>query len=151
MTSVAKPVFDKRNRTALEGILLGVMGTDVPLSEFTRLTPIHKLGPNGYAFAITNNGYVLFHPDFRPTTKKNGRDVIKPNYNSVDIAEVELEVVQNERRATEKSLAIPNYNMELRKKMINRTEGKESMNVTVHFDNMVIFICYLYILLILYT
>ncbi|CAD5124217.1 DgyrCDS12514 [Dimorphilus gyrociliatus] len=136
MTSVAKPVFDKRNRTALEGILLGVMGTDVPLSEFTRLTPIHKLGPNGYAFAITNNGYVLFHPDFRPTSKKNGQDIIKPNYNSVDIAEVELEVVQSERMAYEKSLAIPNYNMELRRKMINRTEGMESMNVTVHFDDM---------------
>ncbi|KAL5015024.1 hypothetical protein ScPMuIL_009294, partial [Solemya velum] len=66
MTSVAVPVFDRSNETKKEGNLLGVIGTDVPVEEIKKFTPPYKLGPNSYAFAVTNNGYILFHPDFRP-------------------------------------------------------------------------------------
>lgn len=45
-----------------------------------------KLGVNGYAFIVTNNGYVLIHPDLRPVFQ----DILKPAYNAVDMIEVEL-------------------------------------------------------------
>lgn len=35
---------------------------------------------------MTNNGHVLIHPDLRPVFE----DILKPAYNSVDMAEVEL-------------------------------------------------------------
>uniref|UniRef100_A0AAY4DAR9 VWFA domain-containing protein n=1 Tax=Denticeps clupeoides TaxID=299321 RepID=A0AAY4DAR9_9TELE len=66
MTSVAMPVFSKKEETLSHGILLGVVGTDVPLRELMRLAPRYKLGVHGYAFLNTNNGYILSHPDLRP-------------------------------------------------------------------------------------
>uniref|UniRef100_A0AAX7V490 VWFA domain-containing protein n=1 Tax=Astatotilapia calliptera TaxID=8154 RepID=A0AAX7V490_ASTCA len=76
----------QRNR----GILLGVVGTDVPVSELLKTIPKYKLGIHGYAFAITNNGYILTHPDLRPLYG-DGKKRRKPNYSSVDLSEVEWE------------------------------------------------------------
>uniref|UniRef100_A0A8C6US82 Calcium channel, voltage-dependent, alpha 2/delta subunit 4a n=1 Tax=Neogobius melanostomus TaxID=47308 RepID=A0A8C6US82_9GOBI len=73
------------------GILLGVVGTDVALKELMRLALRYKLGVHGYAFLITNNGYILSHPDLRPLYKEGKKLKPKPNYNSVDILEVEWE------------------------------------------------------------
>uniref|UniRef100_A0A8C6SPQ5 Calcium channel, voltage-dependent, alpha 2/delta subunit 4b n=1 Tax=Neogobius melanostomus TaxID=47308 RepID=A0A8C6SPQ5_9GOBI len=69
MTSVAMPVFSKKKETLSHGILLGVVGTDVPLQEVMKLAPRYMLGPHGYAFLITNNGYILAHPDLRPLVR----------------------------------------------------------------------------------
>ncbi|XP_031671090.1 voltage-dependent calcium channel subunit alpha-2/delta-4-like [Oncorhynchus kisutch] len=91
MTSVAMPVFSKKKETLSHGILLGVVGTDVPLRELMRLAPRYKLGVHGYAFLNTNNGYILAHPDLRPLYKEGKKLKPKPNYNSVDLAEVEWE------------------------------------------------------------
>uniref|UniRef100_A0A673IZQ6 Voltage-dependent calcium channel subunit alpha-2/delta-3-like n=1 Tax=Sinocyclocheilus rhinocerous TaxID=307959 RepID=A0A673IZQ6_9TELE len=66
MTTVAMPVFSTKNETRNKGILLGVVGTDVPVSEILKAIPKYKLGIYGYAFAITNNGYILTHPDLQP-------------------------------------------------------------------------------------
>uniref|UniRef100_A0A8C2JAL7 Calcium channel, voltage dependent, alpha2/delta subunit 3 n=1 Tax=Cyprinus carpio TaxID=7962 RepID=A0A8C2JAL7_CYPCA len=67
MTTVAMPVFSTKNETVRSVcILLGVVGTDIPIQELMKTIPKHKLGIHGYAFAITNNGYILTHPDLRP-------------------------------------------------------------------------------------
>ncbi|KAM8861517.1 voltage-dependent calcium channel subunit alpha-2/delta-4-like [Synchiropus picturatus] len=89
MTSVAMPVFSKKKETLSHGILLGVVGTDVPLLEVMKLAPLYMVGPHGYAFLITNNGYILAHPDLRPLYKDGKKLKMKPNYNSVDLSEVE--------------------------------------------------------------
>ncbi|XP_054010963.1 voltage-dependent calcium channel subunit alpha-2/delta-3 isoform X2 [Hylaeus anthracinus] len=90
LTSVSTPVFDRKgnkryNNTRLAH-LLGVAGTDVPIDDIRKLTLPYKLGVNGYAFIVSNNGYVILHPDLRPVYK--GR--LKLNYNSIDLTEVEI-------------------------------------------------------------
>uniref|UniRef100_A0AAQ5WYA6 VWFA domain-containing protein n=1 Tax=Amphiprion ocellaris TaxID=80972 RepID=A0AAQ5WYA6_AMPOC len=78
------------NISNIHGILLGVVGTDITLQELMKLIPKHMLGIHGYAFAITNNGYILTHPDLRPLYQE-GQKRRKPNYSSVDLSEVEWE------------------------------------------------------------
>uniref|UniRef100_H2L530 VWFA domain-containing protein n=1 Tax=Oryzias latipes TaxID=8090 RepID=H2L530_ORYLA len=91
MTSVAMPVFSRKKETLSHGILLGVVGTDIPLMEVMKLAPRYMLGAHGYAFLINNNGYILAHPDLRPLYKDGKKLKPKPNYNSVDLSEVEWE------------------------------------------------------------
>uniref|UniRef100_A0AAR2KCB5 VWFA domain-containing protein n=1 Tax=Pygocentrus nattereri TaxID=42514 RepID=A0AAR2KCB5_PYGNA len=100
-----------------KGILLGVVGTDVPVSELLKTIPKYKLGIHGYAFAITNNGYILTHPDLRPLYEE-GKKRRKPNYSSVDLSEVEWEDKDDE----------------LRNAMVNRKTGIFSMEVKKTVD-----------------
>uniref|UniRef100_G1K855 Calcium voltage-gated channel auxiliary subunit alpha2delta 4 n=1 Tax=Anolis carolinensis TaxID=28377 RepID=G1K855_ANOCA len=118
MTTVAMPVFSKKNETRSHGILLGVVGSDVPLRELLKLAPRYKLGVHGYAFLNTNNGYILSHPDLRPLYKEGKKLKPKPNYNSVDLSEVEWEDVDEI----------------LRTAMINGETGYLSMDVKVPVD-----------------
>eukprot|EP00091_Calanus_sinicus_P023983 TRINITY_DN8374_c0_g1_i1.p1 TRINITY_DN8374_c0_g1~~TRINITY_DN8374_c0_g1_i1.p1 ORF type:complete len:684 (+),score=169.91 TRINITY_DN8374_c0_g1_i1:80-2053(+) len=147
MTSVSIPVYNKKNHTTIEVLglkpneianpfgqvriaeLLGVAGTDVPIAEIEKLIPPYKLGVNGYSFAVNNNGYILYHPDLRPMFQ----EILKPNYNSVDLAEVEL--IHNEKHEE------PRYNdtklFEMRKEMVDQKEGiKPGLTVKVHMDDM---------------
>jgi len=146
MTSVSIPVYNKKNHTSIDELgikpneianpfgqvriaeLLGVAGTDVPIAEIEKLIPPYKLGVNGYSFAINNNGYILYHPDLRPMFQ----EILKPNYNSVDLAEVELihDPAHPEPRWNDSTL----YNM--RKNMVDQLEGEEQMMVKVHLDDM---------------
>ncbi|XP_070686467.1 voltage-dependent calcium channel subunit alpha-2/delta-4 [Pempheris klunzingeri] len=98
MTSVAMPVFSKKKETLSHGILLGVVGSDIPLMEVMKLAPRYMLGAHGYAFLITNNGYILAHPDLRPLYKDGKKLKPKPNYNSVDLSEVEWEDTEERLR-----------------------------------------------------
>ncbi|XP_062299545.1 voltage-dependent calcium channel subunit alpha-2/delta-4 [Scomber scombrus] len=98
MTSVAMPVFSKKEETLSHGILLGVVGTDVALRELMKMAPRYKLGVHGYAYLITNNGYILSHPDLRPLYKEGKKLKPKPNYNSVDLSEVEWEDTEEKLR-----------------------------------------------------
>ncbi|KAM7402145.1 hypothetical protein PAMP_017410 [Pampus punctatissimus] len=117
MTTVAMPVFSTKNETKNQGILLGVVGTDIPLQELMKLIPKHMLGIHGYAFAITNNGYILTHPDLRPMYQE-GQKRRKPNYSSVDLSEVEWEDKDDT----------------LRNAMVNRRTGTFSMEVKKTVD-----------------
>uniref|UniRef100_A0A8D2N9G6 Calcium voltage-gated channel auxiliary subunit alpha2delta 4 n=1 Tax=Zonotrichia albicollis TaxID=44394 RepID=A0A8D2N9G6_ZONAL len=93
MTTVAMPVFSKKNETRSHGILLGVVGSDVPLRELLKLAPRYKY--------------------------KEGKKLKpKPNYNSVDLSEVEWE----------------DRDEILRSAMINGETGYLSMDVKVPVD-----------------
>ncbi|KAF6716341.1 Voltage-dependent calcium channel subunit alpha-2/delta-4 [Oryzias melastigma] len=98
MTSVAMPVFSRKKETLSHGILLGVVGTDIPLMEVMKLAPRYMLGAHGYAFLLNNNGYILAHPDLRPLYKDGKKLKPKPNYNSVDLSEVEWEDIDEKLR-----------------------------------------------------
>uniref|UniRef100_A0AAY4A542 VWFA domain-containing protein n=1 Tax=Denticeps clupeoides TaxID=299321 RepID=A0AAY4A542_9TELE len=116
VTTVAMPVFSTKNETN-QGILLGVVGTDIPVQELMKVVPKHKLGIHGYAFAITNNGYILMHPELRPLYQ-DGQKRRKPNYGSVDLSEVEWEDTDDV----------------LRNAMVNRKTGTFSMEVKTTVD-----------------
>ncbi|GIX90957.1 hypothetical protein CEXT_810561 [Caerostris extrusa] len=72
MTTVATPVFDRRNTKSTN--LLGVAGTDVPIREITKLTRAYKIGSIIQSF-IRHNSFKIF---------------LKPGYRNVDLTEVEL-------------------------------------------------------------
>ncbi|XP_022096013.1 voltage-dependent calcium channel subunit alpha-2/delta-3-like isoform X4 [Acanthaster planci] len=130
MTTVSQPVFNKKESNREQGILLGVAGVDVPVKELLKLTPAYKLGVNGYPFAITNNGYILYHPDLRPMGE-NGE--LKPNYNSVDLAEVELSD-RDEQEYERTSLELDQN--KLRTAMVDRKTGYMNMTVRIHSKDM---------------
>ncbi|XP_013870406.1 voltage-dependent calcium channel subunit alpha-2/delta-4 [Austrofundulus limnaeus] len=118
MTSVAMPVFSKKKETLSHGILLGVVGTDIPLMEVMKLAPRYMLGAHGYAFLVNNNGYILAHPDLRPLYKDGKTLKPKPNYNSVDMTEVEWEDTDET----------------LRTAMVRGETGSVSLNVRASVD-----------------
>ncbi|XP_068170144.1 voltage-dependent calcium channel subunit alpha-2/delta-4-like isoform X1 [Antennarius striatus] len=118
MTSVAMPVFSKKKETLSHGILLGVVGSDIPLMEVMKLAPRYMLGAHGYAFLITNNGYILAHPDLRPLYKDGKKLKPKPNYNSVDLSEVEWKDKEEK----------------LRTAMVEGKTGRMSLAVTASVD-----------------
>lgn len=71
------------------------MGRDLNGCSF-----VLQVGVNGYAFIVTNNGHVLIHPDLRPVFD----DILKPAYNSVDMAELELMDDDREARQFDNNL-----------------------------------------------
>lgn len=90
MIAVGVPAYktgiENGTRTFVD--LLGVASTDVPVEDIDKLTLPYKvfkhiqtsqlttklmnfliiqLGVNAYPFIVSNNGFVLLHPDLRPT------------------------------------------------------------------------------------
>ncbi|XP_057657497.1 voltage-dependent calcium channel subunit alpha-2/delta-3 [Diorhabda carinulata] len=133
LTSVAIPCYDTRinkmNDTTT-AYLLGVAATDVPIDEFERITVPYKIGVNGYAFIVSNNGYLLMHPDLRPMYA----GILKFNYNSVDLTQVEHHVDDNEHPPPRK---ITDSVLQLRQYLVDGKNGSIS-NITLryHYDNM---------------
>ena len=82
---------------------------------------------NGYSFIVSNNGYVLLHPDLRPIYQGE----LKDNYNSFDI--VEIEQIDTDLPPREPSEVI----LKIRKKLVESEKGKElKVPVRFHFDKM---------------
>ncbi|XP_043644315.1 voltage-dependent calcium channel subunit alpha-2/delta-3 isoform X4 [Drosophila teissieri] len=145
MTTVSMPIYDRRENALINlttdinpaakinlqvtriANILGVAGTDVPINEIKKLLSPFALGVNGYAFIVTNNGYVLFHPDFRPVFQGY---ILKPAYNSVDMIEVEL--LDDDRAARDFNPVL----MTIRDSIINQSTGSKWMLVKNHFDDM---------------
>ncbi|XP_016943350.1 voltage-dependent calcium channel subunit alpha-2/delta-3 isoform X10 [Drosophila suzukii] len=127
MTTVSMPIYDRRENATRIANILGVAGTDVPINEIKKLLSPFTLGVNGYAFIVTNNGYVLFHPDFRPIFQGY---ILKPSYNSVDMIEVEL--LDDDRAARDFNPVL----MTIRDSIINQSTGSKWMLVKNHFDEM---------------
>ncbi|CAM4731656.1 unnamed protein product [Leuciscus chuanchicus] len=128
ITTVAMPVFSTKNETKNQGILLGVVGTDIPIQELMKTIPKHKLGIHGYAFAITNNGYILTHPDLRPLYQE-GQKRKKPSYSSVDLSEVEWEDTEDVLRTAMVNRRTGTFSME-----VKRTVDKGKRVLTMHND-----------------
>ncbi|KAK2575606.1 hypothetical protein KPH14_011311 [Odynerus spinipes] len=145
MTSVSMPVFDRRENANITrqvlvneaywvtetretriAELLGVAGTDVPIEEIQKLMMPHMLGVNGYAFIVTNNGYILIHPDLRPVFQ----GILKPAYNSVDMTEVELMDQDKGPREFDEGIIM------LRNDVINQANGSVTLHTKYHYDDM---------------
>ncbi|CAG7830444.1 unnamed protein product [Allacma fusca] len=90
------------------------------------MTSPFKLGVNGYAFAVTNNGHVIFHPDWRPVLPD---DILKPNYNSIDVMEIEL--MDNDTCFRNNDTGL----YEMRKDMVDQVAGHRNLRIRVHQDN----------------
>uniref|UniRef100_A0AAR2L2F6 VWFA domain-containing protein n=1 Tax=Pygocentrus nattereri TaxID=42514 RepID=A0AAR2L2F6_PYGNA len=89
MTTVAMPVFSTKNETKNKGILLGVVGTDVPVSELLKTIPKYKY--------------------------EEGKKRRKPNYSSVDLSEVEWEDKDDELRNAMVNRKTGIFSMEVKK------------------------------------
>ncbi|XP_018338432.1 PREDICTED: voltage-dependent calcium channel subunit alpha-2/delta-4-like isoform X2 [Trachymyrmex septentrionalis] len=131
LTSVSTPVFDRKSNhsnmtDAANDTLFGVAGTDVPIDDIRELTLPYKLGVNGYAFIVSNNGYVILHPDLRPDYK----DQLKLNYNSIDLTEVEILDDKREPRNPGPEL------LELRSALVDHKRGNMmGIPVKLHYDD----------------
>ncbi|XP_042866584.1 voltage-dependent calcium channel subunit alpha-2/delta-3-like isoform X9 [Penaeus japonicus] len=151
---VNEAVWKKKKREVRTANLLGVAGTDVPIREIEKLVPPYKLGVNGYSFMVNKNGYILYHPDLRPVheeanaevlrksrdKRKWFQDILKPNYNSVDFAEVELIDHDSGPRTNNSDLLEltkgRDYNTKLRRDLIDQRENESNFSVKIHMDNM---------------
>nr|XP_022916420.1 voltage-dependent calcium channel subunit alpha-2/delta-4 [Onthophagus taurus] len=122
LTSAAIPTFDGEQ-------LLGVAGTDVPIDELKKLTYPYNIGVNAHVFIISNNGYIIVHPAWRPIFWEKK---LKTNYNSVDLTEVLLlDDGQGPR-------VIGDQILELREALLTERDETEMLNVSLkyHYNDM---------------
>ncbi|MBN3315448.1 CA2D3 protein, partial [Atractosteus spatula] len=118
MTTVAMPVFSTKNETRNKGILLGVVGTDVPVQELMKTIPKYKNLIAHYFLFFQMHNLILSLLFFLFYNYEEGKKRRKPNYSSVDLSEVEWEDKDDV----------------LRNAMVNRKTGKFSMEVKKTVD-----------------
>lgn len=59
--SLTRPVYNT-SYYSNTSTLAGVAGIDIPIQTLKNLSPFEALGPNGYAFIINHNGFLVLHP-----------------------------------------------------------------------------------------
>ncbi|GAA50066.1 voltage-dependent calcium channel subunit alpha-2/delta-3, partial [Clonorchis sinensis] len=128
-TSVAEAVYDRTKKAMRlkQGNLLGVAGIDVPLQSFRDALRGWQAGVNNYLFAVDNNGFVLFHPGYRPVYKST----LKSHYQNVDLNEVE--VPQDVK--IDPNTGTPDYATPLREAMIERERKTNDLPAQIVTDN----------------
>ncbi|XP_071818242.1 voltage-dependent calcium channel subunit alpha-2/delta-1-like isoform X3 [Apostichopus japonicus] len=131
MTTLTQPVYSKTKNGSLTEELLGVVGTDITTKNMAETVPQRKpsynaifnrpIGPEGYAFGINRNGYILLHPRLKAEFGGLG-DVENQTLGylsdppNVDFLEVEFEDDQK---------------IQLRKQMIDGKTGSETFSTFV--------------------
>ncbi|XP_060531508.1 voltage-dependent calcium channel subunit alpha-2/delta-3-like [Cylas formicarius] len=123
MTTVSLPVYGRRNN---EFDLIGVAGIDVPIKLLKSRIAQDKIGVNGYAFIITNNGYILMHPEHR--TEFEG--ILKPTFNRADFLETEILDDEREPRLFGEEI------VKLREQMLNRQGKEATLKIKYTLDDM---------------
>ncbi|KER33857.1 hypothetical protein T265_12511, partial [Opisthorchis viverrini] len=128
-TSVAEAVYDRTKKAMRlkQGNLLGVAGIDVPLQSFRDALRGWQAGVNNYLFAVDNNGFVLFHPGYRPVYKST----LKSHYQNVDLNEVE--VPQDVK--IDPNTGTPDYATPLREAMVERERKSNELPAQIVTDN----------------
>ncbi|XP_073675191.1 cingulin-like [Garra rufa] len=93
------------------------------------------LGIHGYAFAITNNGYILTHPDLQPLYEE-GKKRRKPSYSSVDLSEVEWEDKEDEgyTQTVEACTAVPSLQEEASTLLLSSSEEVDVESIAESFQ-----------------
>ncbi|CAK8684027.1 unnamed protein product [Clavelina lepadiformis] len=94
--TISMAAHRKINGTAT---LLGVLATDIPLDDILDSIPINNIGVNGYIYMITNNGHTLIHPRFNPRYNEFGLEGLRPNYEGIDIDDLENSLAGRQVRA----------------------------------------------------
>ncbi|XP_072026029.1 voltage-dependent calcium channel subunit alpha-2/delta-1-like [Amphiura filiformis] len=145
MTTLTRPVYNKtkpregepeqlhkgeqQGKNDTNQQMLGVVGTDITTKNMEETVPKnkpaynssyrHSIGPEGYAFGINSNGYILLHPRLK-AEEEIERMLGKLGYLSeppnVDFLEVEF---------------VTDEKLKLRKNMINRNTDAETLRTPV--------------------
>ena len=71
---------------------IGVAGTDITIESLKDTVPRPRLGTFGHAFIITNNGFVVMHPDFIPQSGRVPSPPSPPNILLEDLEHATNEV-----------------------------------------------------------
>lgn len=151
LTSVVKPVYSQKNfsiafervlnknvwtkivRKLHDARLLGVGAVDLRIADLLKLAPSHLLGPNAYPILIGPNGFVLHHPELRALLEdpfdKHSK-ILKPNFNSVDLTQVEQVYGRNESEALHHHRRL----IKFRDAVAKRHPGVETVSVKKTID-----------------
>ncbi|XP_022109124.1 voltage-dependent calcium channel subunit alpha-2/delta-1-like isoform X3 [Acanthaster planci] len=122
MTTLTRPVYNKTGENNQQ--MLAVVGTDITTKNMEDTVPQRKpqlnatygqaIGPEGYAFGINSNGYILLHP--RLKAEEEIEAILELGYltepPNVDFLEVEYEIPEK---------------TELRINMIDQKTGQTTM------------------------